>query len=260
VLGHFDIAGHSDVGRVRQNNQDSILVDARLGLFVLADGVGGGPGGELASQITVQTVYEVMRQELDNRWYRFWGRADQARLGVMESAVLSAHLAVSEFIEQNPELRGMASTVVVGVLGVGRCLCVAVGDSRLYHLGDDGLIQVTEDQTLANKLVADGYIPPDDPRVDQYSHVLTHAVGSEEALEVQKWVVPMRAGDMVLACSDGLNDMVADAEIANLAVQGDSLERSVGLLVDAANGAGGRDNVSVIVATTSERALLPLCG
>jgi len=248
------------VGRVRQNNQDSILVDPELGLFVLADGVGGGPGGELASKIAVQTVRELMRRELDNRWFRLWGRADQARLAVMEAAVLSAHLAVCERIEQEPELRGMASTVVVGVLGIGRCLCVAVGDSRLYHLSKDGVRQVTEDQTLANRLVAEGFLEPGDPRYERYTHVLTHAVGSEEALEVQKWVVEMREGDVVLACSDGLNDMVTDQDIASLAMQGDSLEQSASLLVDAANEAGGKDNVSVIVATTSERALLPLCG
>jgi len=255
-----EMFGITDPGMVRSSNQDCIHVDAQHGLFVLADGVGGGPSGELASRIAVQTVRDALREELESRWYRFWGRADSARLAVMEQAVMAAHEAVRQQIEEDPDLKGMASTLLVGVLEPGRCLCVAVGDSRLYHLNADRLRQITHDQTLANKLCDDGFITPDDAQYARYTHILVHAVGGEELPVVQRHVLEMNTGDRVLACSDGLSGMLPDAAINDLLMQAQRLDEAGNSLVAAANEAGGKDNVSVVVATVGARGLLPLCG
>lgn len=260
MSGPFLISGMSDTGLVRSNNQDCIHVDTERGLFVLADGVGGGPSGQLASQTVVDSVCRSLHEELDNPWYRFWGRGDVDRLAVMERAVQRAHDDVVNKVAEQAELKGMASTLLIGVLGVGRCLCVSVGDSRLYHLSTKGMRQVSRDQTLAEQLCEQGFLTSDDERYQRYSHVLIHAIGGEKPPEVQKHRVEMQVEDRVLACSDGLSGMLNDGQIASVADSGQTLHEQAEGLVEAANQAGGRDNVSVIVAQAGMRGILPLCG
>ena len=260
VYTEFEIAARTDVGRVRSNNQDCVHIDAARGLFVLADGVGGGPGGEVASCLAVATVTRLLESELDRPWYRVWGRADQARLRVLQRVVMAAHRAVRRRIGREPELAGMACTLLIGVLGVGRCLCAAVGDSRIYRSTPSGLQQITRDQTLAEKMLADGFVEADDPRLRRYQHVLTQAVGGARDPEVQSCVVPLDESDRLLACSDGLNGMLDDARIKQIIGQPLTLEGAVDALVEQANRAGGQDNISVVVATTRGRGLLPLTG
>lgn len=256
----MEIVGRSDTGRVRQNNQDCVHVDSDRGLFVLADGVGGGPAGEFASRLAVDTVLGLLEAEIDHRWYRVWGRADQARLRVMKRAVLAAHQALVRKIHEQPELQGMGCTLLAGVLGTGKCLCVSVGDSRVYRSSGEGLHQVTRDQTLANQLIDQGFLGADDPKLEQYNHVLTDAIGGTQEPEVQGHVIALAEHDRLLACSDGLSGMLDDAQIDSILEQPAGLGELVDELVDGANHAGGRDNISVVLAVTRGRGLLPLCG
>lgn len=260
VYVELEIVGRSDTGRVRQENQDCVHVDPGRGLFILADGVGGGPAGELASRLAVDTVAALLEPELDHRWYRVWGRADQARLRVMKHAVLAAHQALLQKTLEQPQLKGMGCTLLAGVMGSGKCLCVAVGDSRVYRSGVDGLHQVTRDQTLANQLIEQGFLNRDDPRLEQYSHVLTDAIGGAQEPQVQGHVITLAEQDRLLACSDGLSGMLDDSQIDDILDRPVALDELLEALVDGANLAGGRDNISVVLAVTRGRGLLPLCG
>jgi protein phosphatase len=168
--------------------------------------------------------------------------------------VHAAHRALRDRARVHPELKGMGCTVVAGCLLEEQCLCVAVGDSRLYHLRDGRLEQITQDQTLAARLLAEGFLEPGDRRLAEYEHVLTTVLGGEALPEVQQYRVALQEGDLLLACSDGLSDMLSAQQIAALIGAARNLDEAAGRLVGEARHAGGRDNVSVIVVGRQQHA------
>ena len=238
----------TDPGRVRQQNQDCVHADPEQRLFVLADGVGGRAGGHVASRLAVDTIAGRLQRHRGGRWPGRWRNRPDIDLSLLNRAVFDAHQALLERARDEPELSGMGCTVVAGFLDHDHCLCVAVGDSRLYRIRDGRLEQITRDQTLANRLLEEGFLQPGDEGLEQYRHVLTTSVGCDhQPPEIQEYRIPVAEGDLLLACSDGLSGMLTSEQIAAAIRESGTLEESTRRLIELANRAGGTDNISVIL-------------
>ncbi len=246
VKQELQMSALSDRGQVRTQNQDRVFSDPESGLFVLADGVGGRAGGEIAAQLAVDTISRFLAHV--PLWRRLWPRgAERPTLARLGEAVLAAHRAIQEQAAREPRLSRMSSTVVAGLVGQDQCLCACVGDSRLYRLRDGELLQLSRDQTVARRLVSEGYMPPGDARLRRYEHILTSVLGQGDVPEMQLFRVQLEPGDQLLACSDGLSGMLDDQDIRAILMRGQPLGERARALIEAANQAGGRDNVSLIL-------------
>lgn len=223
-----DYAALSDIGRVRARNEDSLAWDRDLGLFVLADGIGGHRAGHVASRLAVEAVLASLRDSSPH---------DTRRL---ERAVARAHSDVTEAALANPDHAGMGTTLLAVVLA-GTTLQVAhVGDSRLYRLREGRLARLTRDHTVAEEWPAAGNEP-------RYRHQLTRALGLGDQLAVDHAVQTLRAGDRHLLCSDGLLAHLSDDELAAWMGAPLSADLRARALIDLANQRGGEDNASLIL-------------
>jgi len=250
--------GISDIGRRRSSNEDAFLVDNELGLYVVADGMGGHNAGEVASGEAVEALHDMVRRdreamvELDNlvpgaspHALREPPRAIQRGLRLIESAVQAATYMVFGLGESNPERKGMGTTLSVLLVRGGHAVTAQVGDSRIYLMREGHAEQVTEDHTLVAWQVKKGLITADEARHSRQKNVITRAVGSREYVQVDTRSLPVRPGDRFLLCSDGLHGYLEDSEIASFA-EG-NVEDAAGRAVALANRRGGRDNITAIV-------------
>lgn len=224
----------TDVGRVRQANQDQMLVAAPV--FVVADGMGGHNGGEVAAAVAVDEMAKIERV---------------ASLDDLIEAVQRANREIVDRSKLEPELRGMGTTLValVGMtVGDSQRLGIAnVGDSRLYRVGDDGLVQVTEDHTLVEALVRDGRLTAEEALNHPQRNIVTRALGIDEKVLVDTWELGPVTGDRYLLCSDGLFGELTEAEIQEVLARVEDPKEAAVELVSEAVEAGGRDNVTVLV-------------
>jgi serine/threonine protein phosphatase PrpC len=247
-------AGATDTGRIRKNNEDSLLVLENAGLFAVADGVGGRKGGEVASSIAVQTLKETIPDLLggkDRTPPAGVARDDnQASLALRKAISLSNRL-VREAAERTPELAGMGSTVTSLLLTKGGALIAHVGDSRAYLLRQGTLQQLTNDHSFVAEQVKAGVITPEQARLSAYRHVITRALGVQADVAPDLREVELKPGDRFLLCSDGLTEMIADKEIADI-LDDRPPEEAVKRLINAANEAGGVDNITAIVIDVSD--------
>lgn len=228
-------SGATDVGRVRAENQDSVLPvgsgEGSFAVVAVADGVGGHPGGDIASRCVIDALVGA---DVD---------LSAADLVTIAHDALFRRI-VSE-MGNRKELIEMATTLTIAVLRDGSAEIGHVGDSRAYHHDGRLLTQVTEDHTHGMDRVAAGEITLEEAKANPDWHVLSNFLGFE-SFRVSTHRVPMRSGDRLLLCTDGLSNMVGDAEIAELLTAGSPSAASAALLA-AANGAGGHDNISVVV-------------
>lgn len=233
----FHYACASDRGRVRPDNEDAVLLDPALGLAVVADGMGGYNAGEVAARLCCETVRAALAAD------------DPEALSTprerLQRAIVEANRAVFERALLQPSLRGMATTVVAALLGPHRVTVAHVGDSRLYRLRQGQLVQLTRDHSLVQEHIDAGLLAPEMGRSMDYRNLVTRAVGIGPHVELDVAEFDLQAGDTLLLCSDGLTDLLTDAELAHLLCQGGPLQGAAQRLVEAANAAGGRDNVSV---------------
>jgi protein phosphatase len=222
---------------VRGNNEDCCLAEPDLGLYVLADGMGGAKAGERASRMAVDAVAEVVREA---------GRRDSQ---VLLQAVEEANLRVLRAAHSDPTLEGMGTTLVAA-LEVDGGLCIAsVGDSRAYVLDNAGMRMVTEDQTWVNEVGRPMGLDEESLRNHPWRHVLTMAIGASAPLTVNYYSVPLSPGMLVLMCSDGLHGVVGPAQMEQILRSGrnGALEDSCHRLIEAAKAAGGPDNVTAVI-------------
>lgn len=238
-------------GRVRTNNEDAIAEDPQLGLLVLADGMGGYNAGEIASGIAVATILDIVRRDWDQREHgqieAASGYSSEALL--LRQAVETAHSAIQHVAESQPQCQGMGTTVVCCLLHDDRLSIAYVGDSRLYRLREGELDQITRDHSLLEELVARGHYTREEAGRLVRKNIVTRALGVESSVEVDLIEDTLQPGDIVLLCSDGLCDLLSDEEIAlTLRRFADNLPKAASALVDAANAAGGKDNIAVILA------------
>ncbi|MCG5493221.1 MULTISPECIES: Stp1/IreP family PP2C-type Ser/Thr phosphatase [Ectothiorhodospira] len=247
----LQIAGCTDPGRTRARNEDAIGEDAELGLMVLADGMGGHSGGDVASRIAVDTIIAELRQSLARAGGGQGESNDEISLQVRE-AVIQANRAIHEAAADNVGNAGMGTTLAVALLRPGRIILAHVGDSRIYRFRNGELEQLTVDHTLIQELVDRGLCSADQARTSLNRNLVTRALGIDSTVAVDIREELVMPGDIYLLCSDGLNDMLEDAMIEDVLGrhQADPHEASREL-VRHANESGGRDNVSVLIGRTS---------
>jgi protein phosphatase len=245
--------GLTDVGQRREQNQDALLIDEPLGLFIVADGMGGHAGGGTASRIAVDTIRKAVLQARDEEPGLFGSGAegDENPLpDVLGNAVEQACAAVFEAVQADPELAGMGTTVTAVLVDGHSAFVAHVGDSRAYLLRSGHIYQVTQDHSLVAEQLRNGVITEEDARNSRYKNIITRSVGFEREVEVDLLGLELEEGDAIEACSDGLSNLVDDQEILALVeAQGDD---AVDRLVDLANERGGDDNITVAMIRLAE--------
>jgi protein phosphatase len=230
VADHFE---RTDPGRARRVNEDSFY--ARAPLFAVADGVGGAQAGEVASHLAVQ----VIEQGLPER-----GGSIEERL---RDLVEEANARINELARSDDQRAGMASTLTVAYVGEHELSVAHVGDSRLYRLRDGAFERLTDDHSLVEELVRQGKLTPQEADEHPQRSIITRALGLEAAVQTDSHTWPARDGDVYLLCSDGLTSMVPEERVGEILGAAAALPDAGRALVDAANAAGGRDNITVVL-------------
>lgn len=236
----------TDVGLKRNSNQDFVYAsDQKVGrlpsLLIVADGMGGHAAGDLASRVCVETMVSSIE-----------GSGQTETIPILAEAVQKANRAVLKKAAEKPVYAGMGTTIVAAVID-GNTLYVAnVGDSRLYLIDDDRIDQITLDHSLVAEMVRSGRISPEQMRNHPEKNIITRAVGGEENVEADFFDVGLHKGDVVLLCSDGLTNMVEDEQIFRIIRREKTLRDAGQKLISAANSAGGRDNISVVLARLTD--------
>jgi serine/threonine protein phosphatase PrpC len=244
VTFHLEFASLTDTGRARSNNEDAVKVDGALGLAVLADGMGGYNAGEIASDMAVNAV----QADLASWFQRTSGPYGDADLrGALVHSAQAANHAVFHAANSRPEYAGMGTTLVTALFAEQRVWVGHIGDSRAYRLRGGQLSQVSRDHSLLQEQIDAGLLTPEEASYSMHRNLVTRAVGVEPDVELELHPHDLRAGDVVLLCSDGLSDMLPDLQIAQVMRAHEALEAMAQALVDAANAAGGRDNIAVIL-------------
>lgn len=248
--GQFDFAARSDPGRVRENNEDSFRDAPELSLFVLSDGMGGYASGETASRIATDTVVDYCRAA--ERDASVLSPADRLP-GFSEvssglaAAIRRANSAVREAARKDPRCRGMGATLVAARFHDDRVTLAHVGDSRAYRLRGAQLEQLTQDHSFVAEQVRRGAMTREEAERSQLQNVLLRALGPEEEVEIEVDEQLVLEGDTILLCSDGLTREVSEAQIAAILEDAEATQTAADQLVEAANRAGGADNITVIV-------------
>jgi len=246
----LEIAAATHTGMVRSHNEDTIGSDPSIGLAVLADGMGGYNAGEVASGIAVALVTKQTRELLSRLGQGEAEQADRQSIAaeILGDAISHANSSIFQAASSQPQYSGMGTTLVVALLADNRINVAHVGDSRLYRLRGDDLIQLTRDHSLLQEQIDSGMITPEMARRSQNKNLVTRAVGIEPSVDPEINSYEVREGDTYLLCSDGLNDMVEDDDIhLTLTALQANLPLAANQLVQMANDNGGRDNVSVIL-------------
>jgi serine/threonine protein phosphatase PrpC len=221
----------SDLGRQRQGNEDNLFV--RAPLFVVADGMGGAQAGEVASKMAVDSFEEDMPR----------GNPAEALVKIIEGA----NRAIHDRSRTDAKTTGMGTTVTAAYVGESEVTIAHVGDSRAYVLRGSDLIRLTRDHSLVGELVLRGKLTEEQAEMHPQRSVITRALGSEPDVDVDVHVYPARAGDVFLLNSDGLTSMVPEARVKQILAGASSLDQAGRELINAANDAGGKDNITVIL-------------
>ena len=234
------IAGTTHVGRVRMANQDAFdrFDDPERGeiLLVVADGMGGHRGGETASRMAVGTLGKLCKE----------GEGDPAAR--LEHAIERANFEVHKLASKDRTLKGMGTTVVALLLcPAGPSFIAHVGDSRIYRLRDDAFEPLTEDHSVVALLIRNGTITPEEARDHPKRNQIMRSVGVRADVEIDLQPIDLRANDTILLCSDGLHGMLEDDDLKTLAERAPDPHTGVGWMIDAANQAGGMDNVTALM-------------
>jgi PPM family protein phosphatase len=241
-------AGLTDVGRKRDHNEDSLLIDEDLKLFVVADGMGGHAGGGTASRIAVETIDTELRQVRSSQ-----GSVLEARTPLQDSpvpeairaAVERACMAIYSKAQEDDRLKGMGTTVISLLMKDEQAFFAHVGDSRAYLIRGDLIQQISEDHSLVNEQIKAGMITPEEAKHSKYKNIITRSVGFEEEVQVDVMGLLSEPGDVFILCTDGMANMMEDTEILEV-VRHVPLADVPKALVDLANERGGDDNITVV--------------
>lgn len=244
-------SGLTDVGRVRTNNEDSFRIVEPLSLFILSDGMGGEAHGEIASAMAVETISEYLAEPKQDSGETLHGEASDnfsLKTKRLKSAVHLANLKIYQSAQKNPEQRGMGATLTVVWVDDAKLSIAHVGDSRAYLLRSGNLQQLTNDHSLVAEQVRRGLITPQQAEESEMQSVLLRALGAHPDVEVDVDEVAVVPNDVLLLCSDGLTRMVTEPEIAGTLQAETNPASAAQKLIELANGNGGLDNITVIVA------------
>jgi PPM family protein phosphatase len=239
------VAVKSDRGLVRATNQDSLFADETLGLLMVADGMGGHSGGEVASVLATETISSCLRKSLS----QVSNFAAETIYPLFTEAIERADLAIRTRASTDPCLKEMGTTLVLALCCRERIHIAHLGDSRAFLIHDGVLHGLTEDHSLVAQMVRAGELKPRDALKHRLRNVVTRSLGQHGRAEPEIQTVEWATGDLLLLCSDGLTNMVDPKQIQRLAVATQSsLGRACDKLVEKANSKGGTDNISVILA------------
>ena len=237
-------AGLSHIGKVRQENEDTFLMDPELGLFLVSDGMGGHRGGEIASKIVTEDLPVMIEVGLD-------------KLKVGTPAAIRS-LLKKTIREQSRQLnlegtsetgfKDMGATLVVALLRKGRAYIANLGDSRIYRFRNKRLVQLTKDHSVVSELLDKGKIKPEEAEIHEAQGEITHYVGMEDKALPHIRSFRLKKGDRLLLCTDGLTDAIDDKAIAAILATKQECKQACQALVDSANAAGGHDNITVVIA------------
>jgi serine/threonine protein phosphatase PrpC len=232
MLRAADTIWKTDTGRQRRDNEDNAFV--RAPLFVVADGMGGAQAGEVASQLAVEEFHEALPDE---------GSAEERLI----NRIRAANRRIYDLSRTQHEHAGMGTTLTAAYLDDDHLAVAHVGDSRAYIFRDGELTRLTQDHSLVEELVRQGKLTQEQAAEHPQRSIITRALGIESEVEVDTWSYPMRAGDVVLLCSDGLTSMIGEEQIGQILRAETSLDRAADGLIAGANDAGGRDNITVVL-------------
>jgi PPM family protein phosphatase len=240
----FKFVSGSHPGMARENNEDSVAVDEVTQLAVLADGMGGYNAGEVASGMATTFIKSEM-----SRWLAQAGKQANAKdvRRALEICVDNANRSIFNAANSNPHYVGMGTTLVVGVFQDNRLMLGHIGDSRCYRLRGNEFQQITKDHSLLQEQLDAGLITPEQAEQSTNKNLVTRALGVEDTVQTEVNEHRIDDNDTFLLCSDGLSDMVGDQQIAQILANAPSMEVACQQLIDAANEAGGRDNISVLM-------------
>lgn len=255
LRGKLRCVGETHTGRVREHNEDTIALDGDIGLLVVADGMGGYNAGEVASGIAVRTIMNLVREGVEREDLTDVDPTTglTRRSIVLRDAIQRANKIIFQTAKSQPQCEGMGTTVVGALFHDNKVTLAHVGDSRIYRLRGDRLERVTLDHSLLQELVDRGFYSPEEAQRAANKNYVTRALGVEPTVEVEISEHEVHKGDHYLLCSDGLCDMVEDADIhLTINTFGDNLAMVAKQLIQLANDNGGRDNVSVVLAEVVE--------
>ena len=252
-----EVFGLTDVGLVRDGNEDALLQMDDEQLYVVADGMGGHSAGEVASAFTVEALKAFYENpEYTQRVRRYWRRLKRdGNTGLdrthhslrLRKAVESANLTVFKTAQEHEQLRDMGTTLVATAFVRNRVYVANVGDSRVYRMRGTKLRQLTEDHSLLNEYIRMNLLRPDEIENFPYRNVIVRALGLQEAVVADITVESARPGDQFLLCSDGLTDLVRDAEIRDILAGSPTAQVACYRLVEAAKAHGGHDNITTLI-------------
>jgi PPM family protein phosphatase len=232
MLRAAETALRTDTGRQRRDNEDNAF--ARAPVFVVADGMGGAQAGEVASKIATETFEQGLPDS----------GSPEERLA---ERVREANHQIHELSRSDRERAGMGTTLTAAYVDDTSVAIAHVGDSRAYLFRDGTLERLTQDHSLVEELVRQGKLTPEQAAGHPQRSIITRALGPEANVEVDTWTYPVRAGDILLLCSDGLTTMISEPRVAEILSEAGSLDGAADALIDAANEAGGRDNITVVL-------------
>ena len=224
----------SDVGLMRKENEDNYLVSAERGLFVVADGMGGHVGGQLASTIAINVLDREI-QDLENK----------ETLPLLSAAMLKANELILNQA-RDEQYHGMGTTVTAAVVKDGALSIAHIGDSRAYLFREQALTLLTRDHSLVNELFQNGSLTREEAQHHPQRNILTRALGTSNA-QMDLFSIPVSTGDVILLCTDGLHNHLSDSELETVLKQDISLEEKVREMVNMTLDRGGTDNITVIL-------------
>jgi protein phosphatase len=239
----FKVGFATDIGRKRTQNQDNMAALPEMGLFMVADGMGGHRGGETASALAVEIVSDLVSQAQKNL---SWESASS-----ISQAIKTANDEIYHRAFEQPQLQGMGTTITSLLFREGMLTIGHVGDSRCYFLQKGNLWQATRDHSVVQEKLRAGLITREEMKTDRMKNVITRSVGFEPEVNVEVYEQKTTPGDLFLLCSDGLSGLIDDSKIQEVVLkhhfEGGNLETAIHELINAANAAGGDDNITVLV-------------
>src|SRR5437660_128365 len=245
--------GLTDVGRQRQHNEDTFLVERQARLFLVGDGMGGHAAGEIASRIAVDSISEfiVHTKEDDGTWPHAYDEHYTRTTNRLMAALRMANTRVLEAMRKDAKLRGMGTTVVAAMAGDGKISVAHVGDSRAYMIRNGKISRITNDHSWVYEQVQAGMLTEAEAEKHPLRNVITRALGGALQVVPDAKEINCKPGDVYLLCSDGLTGMVPEDEILRVVTNCDGdLERAAKALIDATNERGGLDNITAVLIRT----------
>lgn len=236
----IEFIGITDVGRIRSNNEDTYMINSDASYCLVADGMGGAAAGEMASQIFAQTAVDLFNEGL--------AESEQKLVDRVQTTFLEANDRILEHVEKHPQHKGMGCTAELLAFTTTGFVIGHMGDSRTYRLRQGNFKQLTKDHSLVQDQLDQGLITPEQARSHKMRNIILRAVGVRPSPALDTLRGPIFNGDLFLLCSDGLTDLVDDDDIVHVLQGNGALVAKAEQLIGMANSAGGKDNVTVVLA------------